>query len=87
MILRWKTAIHRKLAKQRKVTKMFAWGVSPTEGIIIVGIIVVLFGAKKLPELGRSLGQGIKEFKKSSKGLFEDEKEDNSEEQAANQDV
>ncbi|MCL6628334.1 MAG: twin-arginine translocase TatA/TatE family subunit [Armatimonadetes bacterium] len=40
---------------------------------IILGVIVLLFGTKKLPELGRSLGQGIKEFKKSSKGILEDE--------------
>jgi len=40
---------------------------------IILGVIVLLFGAKKLPELGRSLGQGIKEFKKYSRGLLEDE--------------
>jgi len=42
---------------------------------IILGVIVLLFGAKKLPELGRSLGQGIKEFKKSSKGILEEEQE------------
>jgi len=42
------------------------------ELIIILVIIMVLFGAKKLPELGRSLGQGMKEFKKSSKELLED---------------
>lgn len=42
---------------------------------IILGIIVLLFGAKKLPELGKSLGAGIKEFKKSSKGILEDEEE------------
>lgn len=50
------------------------------EVLIVVGIIVLLFGAKKIPELGRSLGQGIKEFKKSSKGILEDsgdEKEEN----------
>lgn len=40
---------------------------------VILGVIVLLFGTKKLPELGRSLGQGIKEFKKSSKGILEDE--------------
>lgn len=37
---------------------------------IVLGIIVLLFGAKKLPELGKSLGAGIKEFKKSSKGIL-----------------
>jgi len=42
---------------------------------IVLGIIVLLFGAKKLPELGKSLGAGIKEFKKSSKGILGDEEE------------
>lgn len=43
------------------------------EALPIVFIVLVLFGAKKLPELGRSLGEGIKEFKKSSKGVLDDE--------------
>ena len=36
------------------------------EVIAILAIVLVLFGAKKLPELAKGLGQGIKEFKKSS---------------------
>ena len=40
---------------------------------IILGIIVLLFGARKLPELGKSLGLGIKEFKKTSKTILEDD--------------
>ena len=47
-----------------------------TNEIIVVAIVImVLFGAKRLPELGKSLGQGIKEFKKSTKGLTDDEDE------------
>lgn len=42
---------------------------------IVLGIVVLLFGAKKLPELGKSLGQGIKEFKKTTKAIQEDEDE------------
>ena len=42
----------------------------PLEIIIIVGILVFLFGAKKIPELARGMGLGIKEFKK---GLEEGE--------------
>ena len=41
----------------------------------IVGILVIvliLFGAKRLPELARGLGQGIKEFKKSSREVTEE---------------
>ena len=36
------------------------------EVIAIVAVVVLLFGAKKMPEMARGLGQGIKEFKKSS---------------------
>lgn len=43
---------------------------------IILGIVVLLFGAKKLPELGKSLGLGIKEFKKTSKTIMEDDDDD-----------
>ncbi len=48
------------------------FGMSPQELGIILVIILVLFGAKRLPELARSLGQGIKEFRKSVKEISED---------------
>ena len=44
------------------------------EVIAIVAVVVLLFGAKKLPELARGLGQGIKEFKKSSSETPEETK-------------
>ncbi len=37
------------------------------EIIAIVAVLLVLFGGKKIPELMKGLGQGIKEFKKASK--------------------
>ncbi len=40
------------------------FGLRPTELLIILAIILVLFGAKKLPDLARSLGSASKEFKK-----------------------
>ena len=36
------------------------------EIILILAIILILFGARKLPELAKGLGQGIKEFKKAT---------------------
>jgi sec-independent protein translocase protein TatA len=39
--------------------------VGPTELLLIVLIIIIIFGARRLPELGKSLGEGIKNFKKS----------------------
>ena len=44
----------------------------------MIGILVFIFGAKKIPELARGMGQGIKEFKK---GLTEGEKEGPAEEE------
>ena len=38
-----------------------------TEIILILVIVLLLFGGKKIPELMRGLGQGIKEFKKASR--------------------
>jgi sec-independent protein translocase protein TatA len=40
----------------------------PTEIILIVLVVVLMFGGKKIPELMRGLGKGIKEFKDASKG-------------------
>ena len=36
------------------------------EILLILGIVILLFGAKKIPELAKGLGQGIREFKKAS---------------------
>ena len=42
-------------------------GVGPTELIIILFIVLVLFGAGKLPEIGGALGKGIRNFKKATR--------------------
>jgi sec-independent protein translocase protein TatA len=44
---------------------MFAWTLGGNEILILLVLALILFGAKRLPELGRSLGQGMREFKKS----------------------
>lgn len=49
-----------------------AFGIGPWEVILILVVVLVLFGAKKLPELAKGLGQGIKEFKKASKEVQDD---------------
>ncbi len=46
----------------------------PTELIIILAIVILLFGARKLPELAGSIGKSIKEFRKASEELDEDDK-------------
>ncbi|MCE2864237.1 MAG: twin-arginine translocase TatA/TatE family subunit [Flavobacteriia bacterium] len=40
----------------------------PTEIILILVIVLLFFGGKKIPELMRGLGKGVKEFKDASKG-------------------
>jgi sec-independent protein translocase protein TatA len=41
---------------------------SGPELLIVLFIVILLFGAKKLPELAKGLGTGIKEFRKATKG-------------------
>jgi sec-independent protein translocase protein TatA len=57
------------------VTPLLA-GLGPSELIIIVAIIVLLFGAKKLPELARGSGRALRIFKAETKGLMDDDDDD-----------
>jgi sec-independent protein translocase protein TatA len=43
------------------------------ELIVILCVILVLFGGKRLPEFARNLGKGIREFKKASQGIDDEE--------------
>tara|TARA_Y100000996_G_scaffold142959_1_gene109600 strand:+ start:296 stop:475 length:180 start_codon:yes stop_codon:yes gene_type:complete len=45
------------------------FGLGGGEILLILFIILLLFGAKKLPELAKGLGKGINEFKKASKDI------------------
>jgi sec-independent protein translocase protein TatA len=47
--------------------------VGPLELAIVLIIALVIFGPKRLPELGRSMGRGIREFKSSISGNDDDE--------------
>ncbi len=42
------------------------------EVIVVLVVVLILFGAKKIPELAKGLGQGIKEFKKATKEVSEE---------------
>ena len=44
------------------------------EGLIIVGLILLFFGARRVPQLGRSLGSGIREFRKETAAGASDDK-------------
>ena len=48
------------------------FGIGTTELIIIMFIILLIFGAKKLPELAQGLGKGIREFKRASTDIQEE---------------
>ena len=44
-------------------------GLGMGEVILILAIVLIMFGAKKLPELAKGLGKGIKEFKRASSDI------------------
>lgn len=50
--------------------------IGTTELVLLSGLALLLFGGKKLPEMMRGLGQGVKEFKKGMKDISEPEKKD-----------
>jgi sec-independent protein translocase protein TatA len=52
-------------------TCLFAF-IGMWETVAILAVVLVLFGAKKLPELARGLGTGIKEFRKATREVNED---------------
>lgn len=52
--------------------------IGPTEIIIILVIVMLVFGIGKLPELGKSLGEGLKSFKKAQDDITEEVKTVNS---------
>lgn len=53
---------------------MFGFGMG--EMLIILAVVILIFGAKKLPQIGAGLGQGIQNFRKAVKGKDEAEEPD-----------
>ena len=51
---------------------MFAGMLGGWEIVLILAVVLILFGAKKLPELAKGLGTGIKEFKKATREVTEE---------------
>jgi len=47
---------------------------TPTHLIVLAVVAIVLFGGKKLPELGKGLGEGLRGFKEGMKGVADDPK-------------
>ncbi len=56
------------------MTKLGFW-----EIILILCVVLMVFGPNKLPEVGRSLGKGIREFKKASKEITDSIKDESCE--------
>ena len=51
------------------------FGIGPAELLVLLLVALLVFGPKRLPELGRSLGRGMREFKDSVSGKIDDEDE------------
>jgi sec-independent protein translocase protein TatA len=53
----------------------FAGVIGPTQIILILVVVILLFGAKKLPDLMRGVGKGIRGFKEEMNGTAEESKD------------
>lgn len=52
------------------------FSLGPMEIILVVAVLVLLFGGRKIPELMKGIGQGMKEFKKATRTEDEDNNKD-----------
>lgn len=59
--------------------------IGPTELIIVLVIVLLIFGPKRLPGLGKQLGSGMREFKDSISGKFDDEDDEPAPRRSANE--
>lgn len=59
---------------------LFIGGIGMTEILIIALIVLLLFGGKKIPELMKGLGKGVRSFKDGLKDVTEEDDSDNKEE-------
>ncbi len=59
-----------------KALSVFFGAIGPQQVILILVIVLLLFGGRKIPELMRGLGSGIKEFKNATKEEEEKEKKE-----------
>ena len=58
------------------MTTLAIAGLGTTELLIILAVIILLFGASKLPELARGSGRALRIFKAETKGLHDDDTDD-----------
>ena len=62
------------------MTHLLLFGLGMQEVIVIALIVLLLFGGKKIPELMKGLGKGVKSFKDGMKEIEADDKKEKSEE-------
>jgi len=68
------------------MTTLAIAGLGTTELLIILAVLVLLFGASKLPELARGSGRALRIFKAETKGLMDDDDDDDATTPAKSQD-
>jgi len=61
--------------RQTGYARDMPFGIGATELIILLLVILIVFGPKRLPEMGRSLGRGMREFKDSISGHDDDDRD------------
>jgi sec-independent protein translocase protein TatA len=59
---------------------MFSGGIGLPEVLLVLAIVLIIFGPKRLPALGRSLGSGMRNFKESVSGGSKDDDDEEDEE-------
>lgn len=60
------------LGMAERIIPFVAWTPGPWEIVIIVVAILILFGGRKIPELARGVGRGLREFKREMRGVKQD---------------
>jgi len=60
------------MAVTEQVQLAFIGGLGPTELIVIFLIVLLVFGAKRIPEIAQGLGKGIMEFKKAAREITDE---------------
>jgi len=58
------------------ISSILLFGLGPTEIVLILLIVLLLFGGRKIPELMKGLGKGIREFKDGMKEGEEEKKKE-----------